>query len=106
MPHGRALGIELTEEEQQALVRNVRRRTSAAALAMRSRIVLLAAEGLTNQQIAPRVGASAHTVGVWRNRFAVRRLEGLMDEPRVGRPRALGDDRIEQVVVTTLESTP
>jgi transposase len=106
MPRGHATRIELTDEERETLQRNVRRRTSASALSMRSRIVLLAADGLSNQDIAPRVGACAHTVGIWRNRFVKRRLDGLYDEPRVGRPREIGDDRVEEVVVKTLESTP
>lgn len=106
MPRGRAIRIELSEDERDALKRNLRRRKTASALSMRSRIVLLAADGLTNLEIAPRVGASAHTVGVWRNRFVQERLDGLYDEPRVGRPREIDDDRIEAVVVKTLESTP
>jgi transposase len=106
MPRGHATPIELTDEERETLQRNVRRRTSASALSMRSRIVLLAADGLTNKQIAPRVGACAHTVGVWRSRFVRERLDGLYDEPRVGRPRDIDDARIEEVVVKTLESTP
>jgi hypothetical protein len=46
------------------------------------------------------------TVGIWRNRFARQRLEGLFDEPRVGRPREIGDDEVEAVVVATLETKP
>jgi hypothetical protein len=64
MPKGRAVDIELTKDERGTLERQVRRRTSAAGLAMRSRIVLLAAEGLNNGQIAERVGASLPTVFV------------------------------------------
>jgi transposase len=106
MPRGRAFAIELTQEERDALERNVRRRKTSSALASRSRMVLLAAAGLTNLQIADRVGACGPTVGVWRNRFHEKRLEGLLDEPRVGRPREIGDDTIERVVVTTLEAKP
>lgn len=73
---------------------------------MRSRIILLAAEGRTNQEIASLVGACAPTVGTWRNRFVKGRLDGLYDEPRVGRPRQIGDNRIEDIVVATLEATP
>ena len=46
------------------------------------------------------------TVGKWRRRFVEKRLGGLLDEPRVGAPRQIGDDQIEEVVVKTLESTP
>jgi hypothetical protein len=45
-------------------------------------------------------------VGKWRRRFVERRLEGLVDEPRPGAPRKITDERIEQVVVATLERTP
>jgi transposase len=106
MPRGRAVCLVLSADEQASLQRHVRRRKSAHALAQRCRIVLLAAEGLTNQAIAERVGVGRDTVGIWRQRFADRRLEGLYDEPRVGRPREIGDEHIEAVVVATLESKP
>lgn len=106
MPRGKAVAIELTEDEREALERNVRRRKSAHALSQRSRVVLLASEGLTNGAIAERVGLGSGTVGVWRNRFARDRLDGLFDEPRVGRPREIGDDQVEAVVVATLERKP
>jgi transposase len=106
MPRGKAIAIKLNEDERATLERNVRRRKSAHALAQRSRIVLLAAEGLTDGAIAERVGLGRDTVGIWRNRFARQRLEGLFDEPRVGRPRDIGDDQVEAVVVATLETKP
>ena len=83
-----------------------RRRTSAQALAQRSRIVLLAAEGLTNTAIAERLGVHRPMVTKWRNRFAEHRLEGLTDEPRPGRPRTVRDEHVEEVIVRTLETTP
>ena len=61
-------------------------RTSAQALAERSRIVLAAAEGLKNTEIADRLGVRRQSVTKWRNRFAEHRLDGLVDEPRPGRP--------------------
>lgn len=106
MPRGKAISIQLTDAERDALNRNVRRRKSAHALSQRSRIVLLAAEGLTDGAIAERVGLRRETVGIWRNRFARERLDGLFDEPRVGRPRQIGDDDVEAVVVATLETKP
>jgi len=98
--------IELTDDEREALTANVRRRTSASGLALRSRIVLLAAEALTQREIGHRAGACRSTVRVWCRRFRESRLDGLYDEPRVGRPRAIGDSKVEHVVVSTLESTP
>jgi transposase len=106
MPSPVAVAIELTDDERARLEGWVRRRTSAQALALRSRIVLAAAEGVSNTEIAARVGVSAPTVTKWRNRFAERRLEGLLDEPRPGRPRTITDEQVEEVVVRTLETTP
>jgi transposase len=106
MPKGKAVAIELSEVEREALERFVRRKKSAHGLAQRARIVLLAAEGLTDTAIAERVGITRDPVGVWRNRFAAKRLDGLLDEPRVGRPREIADARVEEVVVATLESKP
>jgi transposase len=101
-----ALAIKVTEEEHEALLRNVRRRTTASGLAMRSKIVLLAAEGQSNAAIARLMPAALQTVRLWRRRFAEARLDGLYDEPRLGRPRTIADDHVERVVVETLESTP
>jgi transposase len=106
MGYGKAISIVLTTEERAALERLVRRRKSAHAIAQRCRIVLLAADGMTNLAIAERVGVGKDTVGIWRQRFADKRLEGLYDEPRVGRPRSIGDDQVEAVVVATLETKP
>jgi transposase len=106
MGHGKAVSIILTPEERASLERLVRRRKSAHALAQRGRVVLLAADGMTNLAIAERVGLGWDTVGIWRQRFAEKRLDGLYDEPRVGRPRSIGDDQVEAVVVATLEAKP
>jgi transposase len=62
--------------------------------------------GESNGQIAHRLGISRNMVTKWRNRFAVDRLEGLLDEPRPGRPRTIADADVERVITTTLESTP
>jgi transposase len=106
MPHPVAVAVELSDEERAALVAWTRRRTSAQALAVRSRIVLLAAEGLKNTEIAERLGISRATAAIWRARFAEHRLDGLLDEPRPGRPRTITDDKVEEVIVKTLEATP
>src|SRR5947207_14863180 len=106
MPSSVAVGIELTAEERAQLERWARRRTTAQALALRSRIVLLAAAGLKNTEIAGHLGTGRPMVTKWRNRFAAHRLDGLTDEPRPGRPRTITDDRVEEVIVRTLESTP
>jgi transposase len=106
MPAPVAVGIELSGEERAQLEAWARRRTSAQALAQRSRIVLLAAEGLRNTEIARRLGIKRGTAARWRSRFAVDRLDGLVDEPRPGRPRTITDEQVEEVIIKTLETTP
>ena len=98
--------MELSEAERETLERWARRPKSAQALALRCRIVLPAAEGPTNQEIARRLGCHPVTVGKWRRRFAEQRLDGLHDEPRPGKPRTITDAQVERVIVKTLEETP
>ncbi len=106
MPISVAVSIELSEEERAQLESWARRRTSAQALAQRCRVVLLAAEGLNNTEIAERLGVHRPMVRKWRSRFAEYRLDGLIDEPRPGKPRTITDEQVEEVIVKTLESTP
>jgi transposase len=106
MPIPTAVAIELSDEERGVLESWTRRRTSAQALALRARIVLAAADGLSNVEIADRLGVSRPTVTKWRGRFAERRLDGLSDEPRPGRPRTITDEQVEAVVIKTLETSP
>ena len=106
MPSPTAVQITLTDAERAALEAWTSRRKTAQALALRARIVLAAAGQLTNREIAELEGVSPPTVTKWRNRFAERRLEGLLDEPRPGRPRTITDADVEAVVIKTLESAP
>ena len=101
MPTPTAVAIELPDDERARLEVGPEAKT-AQALALRSRIVLAAAEGLSNSEIAER-GISRPTVTKWRNRFSESRLEGLLDEPRPGRPRTVTDEQVEDVIAT-LES--
>jgi transposase len=96
----------LTDEERETLERWARRPKSAQALAFRCRIVLAAADGCSNKDIAAELGCNPTTVGKWRTRFAQRRLDGLHDEPRPGKPRTIGDEDVERVIVKTLEEAP
>jgi transposase len=96
----------LTDEEREVLERWARRPKSSQALALRCRIVLAAADGVTSTEIAAHLGCTRSTVGKWRGRFAERRLDGLHDEPRPGKPRSISDDDVERVIVKTLEGQP
>jgi transposase len=106
MPPNVAVAIELSDRERAQLEAWTRRRTSAQALAQRSRIVLLAADGLKNTEIAERLGINRAMAAKWRARFAAHRLDGLTDEPRPGRPRTITDEQVDAVITKTLESTP
>jgi transposase len=67
---------------------------------------LAAAEGVGNTRVAERLGVSRMTAGKWRHRFVVDRLDGLVDEPRPGRPRTVSDEQVEAVITRTLETAP
>jgi DNA-binding CsgD family transcriptional regulator len=77
--------LALTDEERTTLTRWTRRRKSAQAIALRARIVLACAEGLTNADIAAKERVSLPTVGKWRRRLVEARCDGLVDDPRPGR---------------------
>jgi transposase len=96
----------LSEVERAELSSLAVRRKTAQALALRARIVLACADGATNKEAAAQLDLCEDTVGKWRRRFIDQRLEGLRDEPRPGAPRSIDDDRIEAVIVKTLESLP
>ena len=98
--------VVLSGEERSVLVGWSRRRKTAQALALRSRIVLQCADGGTIGEVASQLGVSQATVSKWRSRFVVHRLDGLSDEPRPGRPRVISDEQIERIVTKTLEETP
>src|SRR5512147_1908496 len=106
MGWGAAVRIQLTDAERSELQARARRRKIARADAMRAEIALLAADGMTNLAIAERLGITRVTVAMWRKRFAARRLDGMVDEPRPGAPRKIGDEKIAEVVTTTLETMP
>ena len=107
MPQGRiAPKIELTEPEERTLCSWARARKTGQALALRAQIVLLAAQGLQNLEIADRLDVTRDTVGRWRKRFASERLRGLTDMPRSGRPRSVSDEKVAEVIRRTLETKP
>jgi transposase len=98
MANRAAAALVLRDGDREALARLTRSSTVRAGLAQRARIVLLAADGVSNTAIADRVGVSRPTVIDWRNRYTAEGLAGLEDDPRSGRPRMI--DHAEIVSVT------
>ena len=93
----------LSDDERRVLEGWARRRKTAQALALRSRIILTSADGAPVSAVAAELGISRATAGKWRSRFLEDRLEGLTDEPRPGRPRMITDEQVEAVITKTLE---
>jgi transposase len=107
MPRGRRPPeVQLTKEEREALERYARGRTVSQALAFRARIVLAAAEGTPQYEIAERLGTTDNTARHWVRRFAKDGISGLSDIPKPNVHRKLADERVEEVVRLTLESLP
>ena len=96
----------VTEEQRQTLNSMAHRARTAPQLARRARIVLTCATGLDNTTVAKKLRMAQPTVGRWRQRFIDKGVEGLLDEPRPGTPRTIGDTQVETIVTRTLESTP
>jgi transposase len=104
---GRPVAVVTVNDEQRLeLEAWSRRPKTAQALAMRSRIILLAAQGGSNKSIALKLSTTPHTVGKWRKRFQSAGNDGLLDEPRPGTSRKLSDKQVELVLTRTLESQP
>ena len=98
--------VVLSVEERSTLEGWTRRPSTANALAGRARIVLACAAGGSDVEVAARLGIHRHTVGKWRKRYLAGGVDGLLDEPRPGRPRSITDAQVEEVIVRTLETTP
>lgn len=96
----------LTESEREQLAAWARRRKTAQALALRSRIVLACSYGAENQAVAADLKVAKQTVCKWRGRFLQMRLDGLLDAPRSGAPRTIDDARVDAVIAKTLETQP
>ncbi|MDQ3430656.1 MAG: helix-turn-helix domain-containing protein [Actinomycetota bacterium] len=86
MPRHSPYAIDLSDEERRALQSLARRYTSPYRDVVRAKIVLLAAQGLRNDEIATRLDTPRQVVSKWRKRFHEQRVAGLADLPRGGRP--------------------
>ncbi|MGQ0530758.1 MAG: IS630 family transposase [Panacagrimonas sp.] len=107
MKRGRPLPkLTVTVEESDRLIEWTRRRKTSQALALRARIVLACSRTTSNAEVAEQLGVSRHTVGKWRRRFCEKRLDGLLDEPRPGAPRQIGDGVVEALIAKTLQEKP
>jgi transposase len=98
--------LTLTDNERVTLERWSRRPTTAQALATRARVILGCGAGQSNTAVARQLRLTKQTIGKWRTRFLSQRLDGLLDEPRPGAPRRIGDAEVERVMRLTLETTP
>ncbi len=98
--------VRLSQEARDDLERFSRSRTLSARLVERARIILRAAVGQENQQIADELGLCRQTVGRWRERFAVAQIDGLEDRPRSGRPARILSPTMDEVVRLTTQEKP
>ncbi len=99
--------VHLTEEQSEQLRSWARGRRTPARLVRRAQIVVLAAEGKQNKQIAAELGVMPRIVALWRNRFLELGLDGLIkDAPRSGRKPSLTAAKVRAIVRRTIEDTP
>ena len=102
-----AVEIELSDDERQTLTKWSRGRSTPARLVLRAKIVLLAADGMLNKDIASELGTTRKTVGHWRKQFALARLAGIeKDAPRGGRTPDVRRQFEEEIIRRTTQETP
>ena len=102
-----AAAVVLNPEQRQALERMARARSMPARLVERARIVLLAADGMENKQIARRMNLTEKKTARWRSRFLAGGIAALQkDAPRPGKPRTIADRQVKRVVDMTLHQKP
>ena len=98
--------VVLDDEQREQLESFSRSRSLAHGHVQRAKIILLAADGMTNIEIAAKLGTTRETVGKWRKRYLKHGIEGIYDELRTGRPRTYGDEQIAELIQKTLDTTP
>ena len=107
MPRGRKLNPLVVSDADRNQLREIADSTTMPhALALRARMILASAEGLSNSAVARRVGASPQAVGKWRKRYLDGGIQGLHDELRPGRPRTYDDERVARVISRALKEKP
>ena len=107
MPIGRPKAeLVLSEQERVQLSSLARSRALPHAIVSRAKVVLWSAEGASNTEIAERLQWTNGTVGKWRRRFLQRRVPGLYDELRSGRPRSIEDEQVAALLKRTLTRKP
>ena len=102
----RADRVSLENDERDQLKMMSSKRKGAPGLALRAKIVLACADGSSNRAIGLALGVCPRTVATWRQRFLEKRLEGLRDKPRPGRPRRITDAEVARVLDLTLSGPP
>lgn len=98
--------IKLSKEQTVELTRLTRRNRVNRGIAFRARVILMSAEGLPGLHISKKLRSSHQTIYKWRKRFLEGGIESLYDESKPGAPRKITDDKIEEIVVKTLEEKP
>jgi putative transposase len=98
--------LNLTADEQTQLESLASSRTLPHGLVSRAKLILWAAQNMSNTEIAERLDCTHATVGKWRQRFLQQRLPGLYDELRPGRPRSIEDEQIAALLKRTLSRRP
>ena len=103
-----AVPITLTDDERKQLQKFARGRSTPARMVLRAKIVLHAAAGMLNKEIAEKLGTQQKTVGLWRNRFAEKGIAGIeKDAPGRGRPPTTDADAVAEIIrITTQEDPP
>jgi transposase len=98
--------LDVDDQDRAALEAIVRAPTSEQRAVHRARVVLHSAEGMAIARIAAETGVAPMTVRLWRQRYAERGLEGLIDEPRSGRPPVYSREQRDRVIAKTLAPPP